>query len=100
LNFKACALEIVGVITYFETLHKYTKKNTKYKIHKKKSWKNKNKIYISEKNMKNDHKVFKYWLRKIKIHKIEYFDSIFLTNKDFVGKENSISRETKSKLDV
>jgi len=36
LNFKACALEIVGVITYFETLHKYTKKNTKYKIHLKK----------------------------------------------------------------
>jgi hypothetical protein len=50
--------------------------------------------------MKNDHKVFKYWLRKIKIHKIEYFDSIFSTNKDFVGKENLISRETKSKLDV
>jgi hypothetical protein len=50
--------------------------------------------------MKNDHKVFKYWLRKIKIHKIEYFDSIFSTNKDFVGKENSISRETKLKLDV
>ena len=36
MNFKACALEIVGVITYFETLHKYTKKIQNIKYIKKK----------------------------------------------------------------
>jgi hypothetical protein len=39
-------------------------------------------------------------LKKITIHKIEYFDNIFSTNKGFIGKKNLISRETKSKLDV
>jgi len=50
--------------------------------------------------MKNDYKISKYWLKKIKIHKIEYFDNIFSTNKGFIDKKNLISREIKSKLDV
>jgi hypothetical protein len=39
-----------------------------------------------ERIYQNAHKITKDWLRKIKIYKIEKFNSVFSTDKDSIGK--------------
>jgi hypothetical protein len=69
---------ILVVFAYFRALHK--QENTKYKKLKK----NKKKIkkILVRKIYQNAQEIIKNWLTKIKIYKIEKFDSEFLTNED------------------
>ena len=37
----------------------------------------------------NTQEIAEYWLKKIKIYKIEKFDNVFFIDEDPIGKENS-----------
>jgi hypothetical protein len=42
-------------------------------------------IYISTENMKNDQKISKDWLKKIKIYNIKKFNNIILIDEGSIG---------------
>ena len=90
--FKCSLILLLPILKALHKQNKNKKKKKKKRKHKKiKKILEENKKYIPVRRIyQNIQEIVKDWLRKIKIYKIEKFNSVFSTDEDSIGKENSI----------